>query len=98
MRPAHPEREHPDARLHKVWRLECSDPAFAQHMDKRCDGSHPHVRIEGQNTKPSENYPEKFAVHAHDYWNEKMKTSKGAGVAVRSSTAFAGLAVAEVRW
>ncbi len=46
----------------KPWRVETTHPKLREALDNlRCDKSHEHQRCEGQDTKQSEDYPDKLA-------------------------------------
>ena len=63
MRPQRPHAD--DEYIGKAWRIECSDKAFAEHLERRCDGQHRHVTIAGAETEASGLYPLDLAKRVH---------------------------------
>ena len=49
----------------KGWRIVCNSVPIARTLSLTCNSSHTHVRLEGDDTKLSENYTEHFAEHVH---------------------------------
>ena len=54
-----------DQFIGKAWCIECSDKAFAEHLERRCDGQHRHVTIAGAETEASGLYPLDLAKRIH---------------------------------
>jgi hypothetical protein len=84
--------EHAGDLMLKHWRLVTTSPVVASTVNKRCSHVAPHVRIEGRNTKCSENYPKELAKEVHRAFREELK-APGSGVCAITSSSTSRLAL-----
>ncbi len=70
----------------KHWRLVTTSSVVAGTVNKRCSHVAPHVRIEGRNTKCSENYPSELAKEVHRAFRDELGAPGVRVVAFTSSS------------
>ena len=63
MRPQAPSE--PDVYIGKLWKLLCTNAEVAAALERRCDGSHRHVTVEGSETAGTAFYPPALTEKVH---------------------------------
>ena len=75
-----PQRVHePEEFVHKLWRVSTTSKELAAAIERRCDGSHRHVAITGDETAATAFYPKRLAQQVHfalARWSEDCRASR----------------------